>query len=82
MSDDKTTIICNNMVKYTCQTKHFGMSDKTFGVIYVENKKKDKRITVRLSPALIKSLESYCTVCNVTKSEAIRTILESMLKCY
>lgn len=48
----------------------------------MENKKKDTRITVRLSPQLIKSLESYCKVCSVTKSEAIRTILESMLKCY
>jgi len=45
----------------------------------IENSKSEL-IHVRISEELSKSLESFCAVSNIKKSEGIRLILESILK--
>ncbi|MBU3110517.1 hypothetical protein [Clostridium lacusfryxellense] len=45
----------------------------------IENSKSEV-IHVRISEELSNSLESFCNASNITKSEVIRLLLESILK--
>jgi antitoxin component of RelBE/YafQ-DinJ toxin-antitoxin module len=45
----------------------------------IENSKSEL-IHIRISEELSKSLESFCTASNITKSEAVRLLLENLLK--
>ncbi len=45
----------------------------------IENSK-NELIHIRISEELSKSLESFCNASNINKSEAVRILLENVLK--
>jgi antitoxin component of RelBE/YafQ-DinJ toxin-antitoxin module len=45
----------------------------------IENSK-NELIHIRIGEELSKSLESFCNASNITKSEAVRILLETVLK--